>query len=575
MNRRGGERIEVLPGRFYVLLLGLGLCAVALLARAIDLQVLRQDFYQNEGDARHVRQVEIAASRGMILDRNGEALAISTPVQSIWTKPRELLAEPDGVARLSAALGLDEEVLNRRLSQRIEKSFVYVKRRVSPALARTVAELDLPGVQMEREYQRFYPAGEVAAHVLGFTDVDDQGQEGLELSFDDWLRGTPGAMRVIKNRLGQTIENVELLSAATPGRTLTTTIDRRLQYLAYRSLKSAVMEFGARSGSAVVLEVATGEVLAMVNQPSYNPNQRSGRYEHMRNRAITDFFEPGSVIKPFSIAAALESGQYKPDTPVETAPGYQQLGAYTVRDAVNYGTLDLTGIITKSSNVGISRLALTLDARHLWDVYQRFGFGQITGSGFPGESPGMLPEHGRWREVEKAAVSYGYGLSTTPLQLAQAYAAIANNGRIRAPSFVKGSVNPDRAVVDPSIAQQIKIMMETVTSGGGTGTRAAVPHYRVAGKSGTSRKASANGYNDRYVATFAGFAPASNPEIVVVVSVNDPSSEQYYGGQIAAPTFRIVMEGALRLLDIAPDDLFPVGPLDATADANALAGGRP
>ncbi len=575
MNRRGGEHIDVLPGRFYALLLCLGLCAVALLARAIDLQVLRQDFYQNEGDARHVRQVEIAASRGMILDRNGEALAISTPVQSIWTKPRELMAEPGGVAKLAAVLKIDEEELTRRLSQRIEKSFVYVKRRVAPSLAEAVAALDLPGVQMEREYQRFYPAGEVAAHVLGFTDVDDQGQEGLELSFDEWLQGSPGAKRVIKNRLGQTIENVELVSAATPGRTLTTSIDRRLQYLAYRSLKSAVLEFGARSGSAVVLEVSTGEVLAMVNQPSYNPNQRSGRYERMRNRAITDFFEPGSVIKPFSIAAALESGQYAPETPVETAPGYQQLGAYTVRDAVNYGTLDLTGIITKSSNVGISRLALTLDARHLWDVYHRFGFGEITGSGFPGESPGMLPEHTRWRDVEKAAVSYGYGLSTTPLQIAQAYAAIANNGRIRAPSFIKGSVNPDRAVVDPTIAAQLKAMMETVTTGGGTGTRAAVPHYRVAGKTGTSRKASAQGYNDRYVATFAGFAPASSPRVVVVVSVNDPSSEQYYGGQIAAPTFRTVMEGALRLLDVPPDDLLPNAPLDASKDATQLAAGSP
>ncbi|MEM7706954.1 MAG: penicillin-binding protein 2 [Pseudomonadota bacterium] len=575
MNRRSSERIEVLPSRFYVLLLGMGLCAVALLARAIDLQVLRQEFYQNEGDARHVRQVEIAASRGMILDRNGEPLAISTPVQSIWTKPRELLETPNGVARLASVLGLEEEALNRRLTQRIEKSFVYVKRRVAPALAEAVAELELPGVQMEREYQRFYPAGEVAAHVLGFTDIDDQGQEGLELSFDDWLRGSPGSKRVIKDRLGKTIENVELIKSATPGRNLNTTLDRRLQYLAYRSLKTAVMEFGARSGSAVVLEVATGEVLAMVNQPSYNPNQRSGRYEHMRNRAITDFFEPGSVIKPFSVAAVLESGQYAPDSEVETAPGYQQLGAYTVRDAINYGTLDLTGVITKSSNVGISRLALSLNARHLWDVYQRFGFGQITGSGFPGESPGMLPEHTRWREVEKAAVSYGYGLSTTPLQLAQAYAAIANNGRIRAPSFVKGSVNPDRAVVDPKIALELSNMMETVTRDGGTGTRAAVPHYRVAGKTGTSRKASAKGYNDRYVATFAGFAPASAPQIVVVVSINDPSSEEYYGGQIAAPTFRAVMEGALRLLDIPPDDLLPIPPTNQTLSAAELAAPAP
>ncbi|MEM9532636.1 MAG: penicillin-binding transpeptidase domain-containing protein [Pseudomonadota bacterium] len=557
MNRRGKQTIEVLTGRFYVLLGLLGLALVALLARAIDLQILRQDFYQHQGDVRHVRQVEIAASRGMIVDRNGEPLAISTPVQSVWSKPRDLLDHPGGVGRLARVLNLDADELTRRLSQRSEKSFVYVRRRIAPALAEAVTELKLPGVHLEREYQRFYPAGEVAAHVLGFTDVDDQGQEGLELSFDDWLRGTPGAKRVIRDRLGQTIENVEQVRAAVPGRDLITTLDRRLQYLSYRALKAAVMEFGARSGSAVVLEVGSGEVLAMVNQPSYNPNARSGRYEHMRNRAITDVFEPGSVIKPFAIAAALESGQYDPQSPVETAPGYHNLGAYTIRDAVNYGMLDLTGIITKSSNVGVSRLALTLDARHLWEVYNRFGFGEITGSGFPGESPGILTEHNRWREVEKAAVSYGYGLSTTPLQLAQAYAAIANGGRIRAPSFIKDSVNPDRAVLDPTVAAQIQMMMETVTRGGGTGTRAAVPHYRVAGKTGTSRKASAQGYNNRYVATFAGFAPASDPRVVVVVSINDPSSEEYYGGQIAAPTFRTILEGALRLMDVPPDDLLP------------------
>ena len=557
MNKRSQKNIEVLSGRFYVVLGVLGLSAVGLLASAIDLQVLRQEFYQQQGDVRHVRQMEIPASRGMILDRHGEPLAISTPVQSIWCRPADLLQDTEGVARLAALLTLDEDELLRKLTQRAEREFVYIKRRVPPSLAERVSALELPGVHLQGEYQRFYPAGEIAAHVLGFTNIDDQGQEGLELSFDDWLRGVPGAKRVIKDRLGRTIENVELINPATPGRDLVTTIDRRLQYLAYRALKSAVLEYGARSGSAVILDVASGEVLAMVNQPSYNPNQRSQRYEHMRNRAITDFFEPGSVIKPFAVAAALESGQYDRTSQVETAPGQHKVGAYTIRDAVNYGTLDLTGVITKSSNVGMSKIALTLDARHLWSVYQRFGFGQVTGSGFPGETPGVLPDHNRWREAEKATISYGYGLSTTPLQLAQAYSVFANGGRIRAPTFVKAAINPDEAVVDPKLASVVLDMMETVTGPGGTGERAALPHYRVAGKSGTARKAAGQGYNDRYVATFAGIAPASDPRIVAVVSINDPASEQYYGGQIAAPTFRAVMEGALRLMDVPPDNLLP------------------
>ncbi len=555
MNKRSLKKIDVHRSRFYGVMLFLGLCAAALLARAIDLQVLHQEFYRQQGDVRHVRNVPIAASRGTIVDRNHEPLAISTPVESIWCQPAELLEAAGRVPELARVLGLDADALIQRLAQRSDKEFVYIKRHVPPTLALEVASLDLPGIQFQREYRRFYPAGEVAAHVLGFTNIDDRGQEGLELSFDDWLKGEPGVKRVIKDLHGRVIEDVELVTEARPGRELVTSLDRRLQYHAYRTLKSAVMEFQADSGSAVILDVTNGEVLAMVNQPSYNPNQRSSRRHAMRNRALTDFFEPGSVIKPFAVAAALESGRYAPESLIETSPGTLAIGAHTVRDVRDFGTLDLTGVLSHSSNVGVSRLALSLDAGHMWDIYRRFGFGEVTGSGFPGESPGVLPDHSRWRDVETATIAYGYGLSTTPVQLAQAYAAIANGGRIRAPTFVKGATNPDSAVVDPALAGQMLAMLETVTAITGTGHRAAVAHYRVAGKTGTSRKASASGYSNRYVATFAGFAPASNPRIVVVVSINDPATQEYYGGQVAAPVFKIIMEGALRLLDIAPDDL--------------------
>jgi cell division protein FtsI (penicillin-binding protein 3) len=556
MNRRSRPGIAIHRGRFYCVLILLGLCATALLARAIELQVLRTDFYQYQGDVRHVRQVPIPASRGAILDRNGEPLAISSPVESIWCNPSELLQAPDRIVVLADMLGLDGAVLARRLAQRSEKEFVYIKRHVTPELAEQIMSEEIPGVQLQREYRRFYPNGESTAHVLGFTNIDDLGQEGLELAFDEWLRGENGAKRVIKDLYGRVIEDVELVNEARPGKELTTSIDRRLQFLAYKELKAAVLEFRARSGSVVVLDVATGEVLAMVNQPSYNPNQRGTlRHEDMRNRAVTDFYEPGSVIKPFTVAAALESGRYTPDTPVDTSPGYVNNGPYTVRDFRDYGLLDVTGVLTRSSNVGVSRLAMHLDSGHLWDVYKRFGLGEVTGSGFPGESPGILAHHSRWRDVEKVALSYGYGLSTTTLQLAQAYAAIANGGRIRAPSFVMGSSNPDSAVVDPMLASQLVSMLETVVAPGGTGTQGAVAHYRVAGKTGTARKASGSGYDNRYEATFAGLAPASQPRVVVVVAINDPATEEYYGGQVAAPVFSRIMDAALRLMDVPPDDL--------------------
>ena len=561
MNRRSRQSMPAHAPRLHVVLVVLTLMASALVARAIDLQLLNTEFYQRQGDARHVRTVPIDVVRGAILDRNGEPLAISTPVDSVWANPQEVLKEPKRIPELAEVLGLSAEELQRKLGQRASRDFVYLRRHVLPEKAAEVTSLDIPGVSLGREYRRFYPAGEAASHVLGITDIDDRGQEGLELAFNDWLSGEPGEKRVVKDRWGRIIEDIELVRESEPGRDLNTSLDRRLQYLAYRELKQAVSRHRAESGSVVVLEVDTGEILAMVNQPAFNPNERSRpRDGSMRNRAVTDVIEPGSVIKPFSLAAALESGRFYPHSKIDTSPGYIQLDTYTIKDHHNYGVLDLTGILTKSSNVGVSKIALSLEPKHLWHMYERFGFGNVTGSGFPGESAGILPMYDRWREADHAAVSYGYGLSTTPLQLAQAYSVIASEGRIRPPTFVHGAQSTDSAVLDPALARQVIQMMETVTAEEGTGTRAALRNYRVAGKTGTSRKIVGDGYADRYIATFAGFAPVSDPQIVVVALINDPDTEAYYGGEVAAPLFRNVMEAALRIMNVAPDDLLESGP---------------
>jgi len=415
--------------------------------------------------------------------------------------------------------------------------------------------LNIPGVNLQKEYRRFYPAGEVTSHVIGFTNIDDIGQEGLELAYDSWLAGSPGSKRVIKDRKGQTVEEVELIKESVPGNDLHLTIDKRLQYLAYRELKSAVLKHGARSGSVVVLDVDTAEVLAMVNQPSYNPNDPGHDTDGMRNRAVTDVIEPGSVMKPIAVASVLENGVAEPDSPVETSPGYTVISGHTIRDHNNYGLLDVTGVLTKSSNVGVTKLALLLEPEKMWDTYSRFGFGEATGTGFPGESAGVLRNHRRWRRLEQATISYGYGISATPLQLAQAYAAIANGGKLRQPAFIQGSNNPPISAIDPAIANAVARMLETVTTTVGTGSRAGVANYRIAGKTGTSHKASASGYAAaRYVSSFAGFGPVSNPRLVCVVVINDPTGDEYYGGLVAAPLFSEVMTGAMRILNIPPDD---------------------
>ncbi len=532
----------------------------ALLLRMGDLNLSQREFLQGQGDARYLRTVSIPAHRGMISDRNGEPLAISTPVESVWANPQDLAKARSRWPQLAKVLDLDLDDLEQTLARRMDREFVYLRRHINPELANKVMSLRIPGVSLQPEYRRYYPMGEVVAHVVGFTNIDDVGQEGVELMMNKTLRGTPGSKRVIKDRLGRIVENVESIREPRPGDDLQLSIDRRIQYLAYRELKAAVNRHQAHSGSAVVLDATTGEVLAMVNQPSYNPNNRSDlSSSRLRNRAVTDVFEPGSTMKPFTISAALESGKYRPHTPVDTRPGMLRLGGFTIRDSHDYGLIDVSTVIQKSSNVGASRIALSLPSKRLWDVFARFGFGYDTGSGFPGEAAGLLDAYQDWHKVEHATVSYGYGLSVTPLQLANAYATLADDGKQRPVSFLK--VDPEnkpatRQIIEPEIAREVRKMLERVVKKGGTGTRAQIAGYRVAGKTGTVRKATAGGYNDEhYLSVFAGMAPASHPRLVMVVVVDSPDDGEYYGGLVAAPVFSRVMDGALRLMDVAPDDL--------------------
>jgi cell division protein FtsI (penicillin-binding protein 3) len=542
--------------RLYVVLMVLALGSTALIVRAVDLQVVRKDFYQEQGDARFLREMPIPVSRGTIFDRNGEPLAVSTPVESIWAVPQQLLEQPDRLPELAAALGIDASALKEKLEQHQDKEFVYLKRQLNPDDADVITKLGIAGVSAQREYKRYYPSGEVLAQVIGVTNVDDRGQEGLELAFDDWLAGTPGAERVIRDNKGHTVEDVELVRDPKQGRDLTLSIDRRIQYMAYRELKTAIIEHHAMSGSMVVLDVQSGEVLAMVNQPSFNPNAHGNTdLSYRRNRAMTDVVEPGSTMKAFTIATALESGKWTVKSHVDTNPGWYQIANWTIHDVRNHGMLDLTGVITKSSNIGAAKIAETLSRESLYDMFRRFGFGESTGSGFPGESQGLLPVVTAWGPVEKATISYGYGLNVTPLQLAQAYAALANDGRLRAPTFVKGARNPDNAIIDPEIAHTIVKMLETVVMPGGTAyPQAVVANYLVAGKTGTARMAHAGSYQNKYVSTFVGFVPASAPRLVGVVVIHDAQGS-YYGADVSAPVFAKVMNGALRILDVAPDNV--------------------
>ena len=533
----------------------LGLCAFALVGRAAQMQLFNKDFYQHQGNARFLREVPIATSRGMIVDRNGEPLAVSTPVESVWANPKELLQHPERLPELAQVLGIPQDVLTQRVAQRSDKDFVYLRRHINPDDADAVVARGIPGVYSQREFRRFYPHGEVMAHVLGYTNIDDRGQEGLELAFDSWLTGKPGAQRVIRDAHGRIVENVDLIRAAEPGRDLTLSIDRRIQYLAYRELKSALISNSATSGSVVVLDIPTGEVLAMVNQPSYNPNSRDAANPGThRNRAVTDVVEPGSTIKSITVAAALEAG-IDPNIIIQTSPGKMELAGHVISDVHDHGAVNLTQLLAVSSNIGATKLALGMSNDHFYDVLHRFGFGTSTGSGFPGESAGVLSQPRGWGTLEKATISYGYGLSVTPLQLAQAYATLANEGRLMTPTFIKGGGGTGKQVIDPAIAHTVLHMLESVTTPEGTAQKAAIVGYHVAGKTGTSRKYIVGGYDKRYIAVFAGVVPLDHPKFAMVVIINDPKGSVYYGGLVSAPVFHNVMDGALRLMDVPPDHI--------------------
>jgi len=540
------------------LLLGvLTLACVGLLWRAMNLQLVDHGFLERQGDARFTRVLQISAHRGTITDRYGEALAVSTPVDSIWVNPGELAAATGEIPRLAAALGLDRQELARRVTSNLDREFLYLARGRQPTEAAAVKALGIPGVYTSREYRRYYPAGEVTGHLLGFTNVDDNGQEGLELAFDHWLAGESGAKRVIQDRYGRIVENVESIRPARPGRDLVLSIDLRIQYLAYRELKAAVREQRARAGSIVVLDVTTGEVLAMVNQPTYNPNDREqmqpGDY---RNRAATDIFEPGSSMKPFWVAAGLAAGKYDAHSIIDTSPGFFKVGAKIFEDEHNFGAINIATVLAKSSNVGMAHIALNLAPQQAWTTLTGLGFGEVTASGYPGESAGLLPPYSQWRPIGIVTMSHGYGLSVTPLQLAHAYATIGSFGIERPVSFLAVSeAVPGTRVLQNAVCRELLGMLESVVAAEGTGKAAAIPGYRVSGKTGTAWKASAGGYStDRYMAVFGGVAPETAPRLAAVVVLDEPSAGQHQGGQVSAPVFSRVVGGALRLLAVAPDE---------------------
>lgn len=545
-------------GRVSLVIAFFVLVAGSLVARAVHLQVFNKDFLNQQADSRHLRTEKIFAHRGSITDRNGDPLAISTPVDSVWANPKKLAVAIDRVPALARSLDLDSELLMRRITRSMDKEFLYLKRHLNPDQAHTVMALKLPGVNVIREYRRYYPAGEVTGHLVGFTNIDDDGQEGLELAFNHWLSGDSGAKRVLKDRLGRSVENVESIRPPRHGKDLRTSIDLRLQYLSYRTLKAAIQQYKAESGSIVILDIVTGEVLAMANQPTYNPNDRA-QYsaERYRNRAITDIFEPGSSIKPLIIAAALESGRYRANSIVDTAPGYVVVGPKKIEDPRNLGRISLTTVLSRSSNVGATKIALSLEPEQLWGTLTRFGLGSLTASGFPGESAGMLTHYSDWRQISQATLGYGYGVSVTPLQLVQAYAAIGSGGVIRPVSLVRlDEPVPGERIVDRETAVAVRRMMEEVVRPGGTGNNASIAGYRVAGKTGTAWKFAAGGYSeDKYFSIFAGLVPASNPRLAAVVVIDEPSGDLYYGSDVAAPVFANVMAESLRLLAIPPDAL--------------------
>lgn len=531
------------------------LAAGVLCARAVDLQVFKHTFFVTTASRQHIQTVELPAHRGMILDRNGQPLAISTPLVAVWVNPRVVVANDISLAPVAEQLGLDPQALARRVQAHAGKAFLYVERALPPAKGRKVMALEVPGVHLKRAYHRYYPAGPVGAHVIGFTNIDDQGQYGLELEYNEWLNGQDGAMRVITTATGRPIASENVIARPEPGKDLVTSLDMRIQYLAYRALKHAVEKQAASSGSIVVLDVATGGVLAMTSQPDYNPNVRSQLKAALyRNRAVTDLFEPGSAFKPFIIAAALASGKWTPQSRIDTGNGTFTIGGYTVHDDYRLGVITVTELLEKSSNVGAAKVALSLPSDYLYRVLSGFGFGQPESSGFPGAADGRMPFYGSWQPVEQAAISRGYGVSVTALGLAEGYLAIADGGVARAATFLKRSAPlPGVRVISRRVAAQLRRMLTTVVTPAGTGTLAHLDNYTVAGKTGTAHLYIDGGYSQHlYNSVFVGMAPARDPRLVVAVVIRAASNGEYFGGQVAAPVFRKVMAGALRILDVPP-----------------------
>lgn len=553
-----------------LILLALLGCMLALVVRAAYLQGFNKDFLQAKGEMRYSRVLEIPATRGRITDRNGTVMAVSTPVRSIWAIPADAQQlAPAQLRQLAALLETDVDDVSRRLAS--SGDFVYLKRQIPPDVAREIAELRLPGIHQHQEYRRYYPGGEVMAHVIGFTGVEDRGQEGVELAFDADLKGRPGSRRVIRDRRGQIIEDVESIREPRDGQEIVLAMDAKIQYLAHSALQEAVETHKAKAGAAVVLDVQTGEVLALVNSPTFNPNNRAGLSgAQLRNRVLTDVYEPGSPIKPFIAGLALERGLVRPDTLIETAPGRMTITRATISDVRNYGTLSVEGVIVKSSNVGTVKMAQEFKPEELWQLFDTLGFGRPLGLGFPGESGGRLRAARTWRPIEQATMSYGYGLSVNLMQVAHAYLAFARDGELLPLSLLRvdEAPPPGTRVFSPETARVVRYMLEKATQPGGTGTRAQVSGYRVAGKTGTAHKLEGGRYTNKYISSFVGFAPVSNPRIIIAVMVDEPSAGQHFGGAVVGPLFSRIAEGALRALGVAPDA--PLVPLKV---ANSPAAG--
>ncbi len=552
------RRVYTEHWRYSLVVFCLMLAFVLLGARAFYLQVLGKDYLQAQGQARYVRDVTVKANRGRILDRNGQTLAVSTPVDSVWANPQEFGNAAERWSELAEELGIKLKTIEEKFEKYKNKEFMYLKRHLAPADAQKIMEMEITGVNLQREYKRFYPAGPVAAHVIGFTNIDEQGQEGIELAYDKHLTGKDGRKLILRDRVGNVVENIESIEPAIDGKDLHLSIDARIQHLSQRYLKAAVVEHKAEAGTAIVLDAQTGEILAMVNEPSFNPNNRKDfDSEKFRNRAVTDMLEPGSTTKPFTVAMGLQSGRFHPDTLIDTTPGYMTVGRRTIKDTHNYGLIDVSKVVIKSSNVGVTKIAMSFPVEKFRSLLADLGYGSSTRVGLPGEINGILPDRKKWRPIEHATLSYGYGFSVTPVQIARAYTVLATDGRRLPVSILKQEKAPDGdQVIAPEVVSQLRSMMKKVVSTEGTARRAAMDKYSAAGKTGTAHKLINGRYaEERYTSAFAGFAPADDPRLIMVVVVDDPRGEHYYGGRVAAPVFRNVMAESLRLMNVPPDKI--------------------